>query len=171
MKLRSCAYGVVIIASVTLPAVAATLAHAAECQDLTWSQDRLSKLDVAVASEQDAVKRRGPAGQIALWPQDQVSEVNAAIASLEQDVATRRGDAAAKGAALLNEVRSSRDAYQVKLQQLATHMMAAAEAAGARPSAEEDANAFWSKVDAYLDAVNADIPTRQAAMQTRFMGD
>jgi hypothetical protein len=171
MKLRLCAYGVAILASVTLPAVAATLAHAAECQDLTWPQDRLSKFDVAVASEQDAVKRQGPARQAAHWPQDQVSEVNAAIASLEQDVATRRGDAAAKGAAVLNEVRAGRDAYRIKLQQLATHMMAAAEAADARQSPEEAANAFWAKVDAYLDAVNADIPARQAATQTRFMGN
>jgi hypothetical protein len=171
MKLRLCAYGVAILASITLAAVAATLAHAAECQDLTWSQDRLSKFDVAVASEQDAVKRQGPAKQAAHWPQDQVSEVNAAIASLEQDVASRSGDAAAKGAAVLNDVRASRDAYRIKLQQLATHMMAAAEAAEARQSPEVAANAFWSKVDAYLDAVNADIPTRQAATQTRFMGD
>jgi hypothetical protein len=171
MKLRLCAYGVAILASVTLAAVAATLAHAAECQDLTWSQDRLSNFDVAVASEQDAVKRQDPARQAAHWPQDQVSEVNAAIASLEQDVATRRGDAATKGEAVLNEVRTSRDAYRVKLQQLATHMMAAAEAAESRQSPEEAANAFWAKVNAYFDAVNADISTRQAATQTRFMGD
>lgn len=171
MKLRLCAYGVAILASVTLPAVAATLAHAADCQDLTWSQDRLSKFDTAVASEQDAIKRQGPARQAMRWPQDQASEVDAAIASLEQDIATRKGDTAAKGKAKLNEVRASRDAYQVKLRQLATYMMAAAEAAETRQPSEEATNAFWAKVDAYLDAVNADNPTRQAAMQTRFLGN
>jgi hypothetical protein len=171
VKFRLCAYGLAILASVTLPAVAATLAHAADCQDLTWSQDRLAKFDTAVASEQDAVKRQGLARQAMRWPQDQASEVDAAIASLEQDVATRKGDAAARGNAVLNEVRASRDAYQVKLRQLATHVMADAQAAEVRQSPEEGANAFWDKVNAYLDAVNADISTRQAATQTRFMGN
>jgi hypothetical protein len=170
MKLRLGAYGLAILASVTLPAVAATLAHAADCQDLTWSQDRLSKLDAAVASEQDAVKRQGPARQAMRWPQDQASEVDGAIASLEQDVASRGGDAAAKGEAVLKEIRASRDAYRVKLTQLATNVMADAQAADSRQSLQE-ANAFWGKVNAYLDAVNADIPARQAATQTRFMGN
>ena len=163
MRFRLCAYRLAILASVTLPAVAITSAYAADCQDLSWSKDRLSKFDAAVASELDAVKRQGLA-------QVQPSEIDAAIASLEQDVATRRGDAAVKGEAVLKEIKASRDAYRAKLGQSATHVMSAA-AANASPSPADGTNAFWIKVDAYLDAVNADISTRQAATQTRFIGD
>jgi hypothetical protein len=161
MQLRSCAYSLAILASVTLPAVAVTSAHAANCEDLSWSKDQLSKFDAAMASEHGAT-RQSTASQI--------SEIDAAIASLEQDVSTRKGEAAAKGEAMLKQLRAGRDAYQVKLDQPATRVMSAA-TADTGQSADQTANALWDKVDAYLDAVNADISTREAATQTRFMGD
>ena len=160
MTIRSYAYRVAILASVTLPAVAATSAQAAECQAPGWSKDRLAKFDAAVASE-----RQSAATQIT-----QASQIDAAIAALDQDVATRTGDAGAKGQAVLKEIRAGRDAYQAKLAQRTSQMMSAA-AANASPSPAGNADALWNKVDAYLDAVNADISTRQAAMQTRFVGD
>jgi hypothetical protein len=163
MKLRSYAYGAAILASVALPVIATTFAQAADCQDLSWSKDQLSKLDAVIAAEQGDVKRQGPVMQAA--------EVDAAIASLEQDLATRKDDGAAKGQAVLNEIRANRDAYQAKLTQLATNATADAQVTDSRPSPQEAANTFWGKVNAYLDAVNADLPTRQAATQTRFMGN
>ena len=168
MKLRSCAYGPAILTSVILLAVPAT-AHAADCQDLTWSHDRLAKFDAVIASlERDAVKREGPATQAT---KDQVAELDAAIASLEQDVATHEADFRTRGEAVLNEVRASRDAYRAKLRQPAPHLIATAQAAEAGQSPEEAANAFWAKVNAYFDAVNADIAARQAATQTKFRGN
>jgi hypothetical protein len=164
MSFRLCAFRLAVLASVTLPAVIATTARAAECQDLTWSKERLSKLDAAIASGQDAVKEQGSASQI------RIAEIDAAIASLEQDVATRKGDAAAKGEALLKDIRSARDAYRAESRQQGTRVMSAAAADAGQPSAVST-SALWSKVDAYLDAVNADLPARQAATQARFAGD
>jgi hypothetical protein len=165
MKLRSRANALAILASVTLPVVAATATHAADSQDLTWSKDRLSKFDAAIASEQDTATHQGAASQ------GQAFEIDAAIASLEQDFATRRGDGAARGQTVLNEIRATRDSYRAKLSQLATNARADARAADSRQSPREASNAFWSKVNAYLDTVGADLATRQAAMQTRFLGN
>jgi len=161
MQLRSCAYGLAIFASLALPAIASSSAYSAECQDLSWSKDQLSKFDAAVASEQGATK------QIAAT---KPSEIDAAIASLEQDLSTRKGEAAAKGETMLKEIRAGRDAYQVRRNQPATRVMSAATADAGR-SADETASALWAKVDAYLDAVNADISTRQAATQAKFLGN
>jgi len=178
MKPRLCTYGVAILAYVVLLPLPVTLAQvlgsqpSPDCQDPPhWSQDRLSKFNVAIASlEQDVAERRAHTKQTIYWS-NQLSEFEAAMASLEQDVATRKADTATKGEAVLNELRASRDAYRVKLTQAATNMTTGAQAADARQSPDEAANAFWAKVNAYLDAVNADIATRQAAMQTKFMGD
>lgn len=161
MQLRSCTYGFAILASLVLPAITASSAHSAECQDLSWPQDRLSKFDAAIASAPGAARQH---------PASQISEIDAAIASLEQDLSTRKAGAAGKGEALLKQLRAARDAYSVKLDQSATRVMSAA-AADAGQLPDQTANALWDKVNAYLDAVNADISTRQAAMQTRFMGD
>jgi hypothetical protein len=174
MKSRLCCYGLAIIACVALFPIPATWAQAlgsqngSGCQDdpPRWSQDRLAKFDVAIASvEQDVAKRQAPR-QAMHWSQNQLSEFDAAIASLQQDVGTRPASARGKAEALLNELRDRRDAYRVQVREAAANMTA-----GARKSLDEAANAFWAKVDAYLDAVNAEIATRQAAMQTRFMGD
>jgi len=162
MQLRSCAYSLAILASVTLPAVAVTSAYAANCEDLSWSKDRLSKFEAAVASEQDAARKQGPARQ--------VSEIDSAIASLEQDVATRKGEAASKGEAVLKELRAGRDAYRAKLTQPVTRVVSTA-TADAGQSTDESTTALWDKVNAYLDAVGADLSTRQAATQVRFLGN
>ncbi len=159
MKLRSYAYGAAMLASLALPVIATTSAHAAECQDLTWSKDQLSKLDAAIASEQQVASKQGRARQ--------ASDIDAAIASLEQDIGSRKGDAATKGQAVLNEIRAGR----TKLDQLAANMMANAQAADPRQSHDEGSNALWTRVNAYLDAVGADISARQAANQTRFLGN
>lgn len=167
---RSCVYGLATIALIAPLTVAATLAHAAECQDLAWSRDRLSKFDSSIASlEQDAVKRQGSAMQ-ATVSLHQLSEFDAAIGSLEQDVAARKGDAAVKGKAILDELRASRDAYRAKFGQQ-THIIRAAQAAESGQPSEEAANAFWGKVNTYLDAVDADVATRQAATQVLFVGN
>lgn len=179
MKLRSCTYGLAILACAALLPVPATLAQVAgsdlrtDCQDPPrWSQDRLAKFNVAIASvEQDVAKRENPARQEIRWSRDQLSDFDAAIASLQQDLATRHASARGKAEAALNELRDRRDAYRVKVRDTATNMTTAAQAADAGKSLDEAANAFWAKVDAYLDAVNADVGTRQAAMQTRFMGE
>ncbi len=159
-------YGLAILASAAFVAIPAILAQAAECQATdNWSQDRLAKFDVALAkAEQDG---QAPASQLNQAP----SEVDAAIASLEQDIATRKGDAAAKGEAALKELRASRDAYRAAPKRSAHPIIRAAGAAEARQSSEEATPAFWTKVNAYLDAVDADVATRQAAMQTRFIGN
>ena len=73
----------------------------------------------------------------------------------------------AKAEALLNEVRDRRDAYRVKVRDITT----SAQAAAAGKSLDEAASAFWAEVDAYLDAIHADIGIRQAAMQTRYLGN
>ena len=165
MKLRPCTYGLTMLACVSFVAIPAALARAADCQDLTWSKDRLSKFDVALAKEQGAAKQGATATPAS---QNGSSEFDAAIASLEQDLATRRGDAAVKGEAVLRQIRATRDAYRATLRQPAIHITRAAQATDAP---EESANAFWSKVNEYLDAVNADVATRQAAMQTQFVGN
>ena len=162
MKHRLRALSLALVASVSLPTAAVTLAHAASCEDLAWSKDQLSKFDAAVASGQAATKKQGPASQ--------VSEIDAAIASLEQDVATRNGDAAAKGEAVLKELRAGRDAYRAKLTQAVTQVVSAA-TADVGQSPDVSANVLWDKVNAYLDAVGADLSTRQAATQTRFLGE
>lgn len=161
MQLRSCAYRFAFLASIMLPSIAVTAAHATDCQNLAWSNDQLSKFDVAIVSERDAAKKQGAARQ--------PLEIDAAIASLEQDAATRKGDAAAKGEAVLKELRAGRDAYRAKLAPV-TEVLSAATADVAR-SPEASTNALWDKVNAYLDAVNADVATRQAAMQTKFLGE
>jgi hypothetical protein len=161
MKLRSRANAFAILASVA----AATLAHAADGQDQTWSKDRLSKFDAAIVSEQDAAKRQGATSP------GQALEIDTAVADLEQDLATRKGDGAARGQVVLNEIRATRDAYRAKLRQLAANATADAQAADSRQSPKAASNTFWSQVDAYLDAVDADIATRQAATQTRFLGN
>jgi|GEM_PF-6775489 len=156
MKLRSYAYGVAVLAAGALGS--ASLA-AAECQDLTWSKDQLSKLDAAIVAEQNAANKQARVRQ--------ASDIDAAIASLEQDIGSRKGDAAAKGQAVLNEIRASR----AKGDQLAANMMANAQAADSRRSPDEASSALWTKVNAYLDAVGADVSTRQAANQARFLGN
>ena len=44
-----------------------------------------------------------------------------------------------------------------------------AQVVDARKSFDEAANAFRAKVGDYLDAVNADVATRQTVMQAQFM--
>ena len=178
MKLRSGTYGLAILACVALLPIPATLAQVAGsdppgCQDPPrWSQDRLAKFNVALASvEQDVAKRETPARQEIHWSRDQLSDFDAAIASLQQDVAARQGNARGKAEAALNALRDRRDAYRVKARDAATNMTTGAQAGDAGKSLDLAANAFWAEVDAYLDAVNADIATRQAAMQTRFVGE
>jgi hypothetical protein len=154
---------------VALLAIPATLAQAADCQDLNWSQDRLSKFKVAIASlEQDAVSSQAPAGQAIYWSQKHLADFDAAIASLEQDIRTRKADAAGKAEAALNDIRVIRDGYRVRHK---TNLVTTAQAGEAPQLTEEAANAFWAKVNAYLDVVKADLATRQAAMQTRFLGE
>lgn len=156
MRLQSSAFGLAILASLA----AITPAPAADCQDLSWSKDRLSKFDAAT-SAQDTTRQS---------KQDQISEIDAAVASLEQDIAGRKGDAAAKGATILNEVRAGRDAYRIKLGQQGARMLSAA-TADAGSSRDDSSTALWRKVNAYLDAVDADIAVRQAATQTKFLGN
>jgi hypothetical protein len=163
MRIRSRAYRPALLASVALPALIAASAHAAECQNLTWSKDQLAKFDTVLASGQDAAGHRNPQAI-------QNTEIDAAIASLEQDLATRKGDTAAKGEAALKELRAARDADRARAKQPAVHIMSTA-AADVSRSPGDSANALWVKVDTYLDAVNADVSTRQAAAQTRFIGN
>jgi hypothetical protein len=158
MRFQSSAFGLAILA--TLAAI--TPAPAADCQDLSWSKDRLAKFDAAVTSAQDTPRQS--------TKQDQVAEIDAAIASLEQDITGRKGDAAARGTAILNEIRSGRDAYRIKLEQPGARMLSAA-TAEAGPLRDETPTAVWHKVNAYLDAVDADIAVRQAATQTKFVGN
>lgn len=160
MTLRSYAHRVAILAAAALLAGSASSAVAGDCQDLAWSKDQLSKFDAAIAS--DAVRHPASATQ--------VSEIDAAIASLEQDLASRKGEAAARGQVALNDIRAARDASRSMLPQLAAAASTAG-AQGADSRQPREAAAFWGKVNAYLDAVNADIPTRQAANQTRFLGN
>ncbi len=165
MKLRSCACGPAVLASVMLLAVPMTSVKAADCQDLVWPRDRLSKFDAAIASlAQNAVDL--PAAQAM---QDQIAEFDAVIASLEQDIVTHEVDSRIKGEAVLKEIRASRDAYHAKFR--LPHLIATALAADAPQSPEEAANIFWTRVNVYFDVVNADIATRQAATQTRFRGN
>jgi hypothetical protein len=159
MKRHLRAYSFVIFASVTLSAAAA---FAGNCEDLAWSKDRLSTFDAAVASGPEAAKKPALVKQ--------ASEIDAAIASLEQDIASRKGDAAAKGEAVLKDLRAGRDAYRAKLTQPVTQVMSAA-TADAGHAADETATALWDKVDAYLDAVGADLSSRQAAALSRFVGN
>jgi len=174
MKLRSGTYGLAILACVALLPIPATLAQVAgtDCKDPPpWSQDRLAKFNVAIASlEQDVAKSASPARQELHWSRDQLSDFDAAIASLQQDIATRQGTARGKAEVVLNEVRDRRDAYRVRVREAAANLTGA-QAADAGKSLDQAANAFWAEVDAYLNAVHADIDTRQAAMQTRFVGE
>lgn len=168
---RAYAYGLVVSGMLLLSA-SLGLAQAADCQDqgIRWSQDHLSKFDAAIGAwEQDFAKRHGSITQALHWAGDQLSEFEAAIASLERDVATRAADVRAKGEALLKEIRASRDAHRAEVKRLS--VVRSAQAADASQSPEQISNAFWTKVNAYLDAVNADIATRQAAMQSRFVGN
>jgi len=168
MKIRLCCYGPAIGACLALFPVPATWAldlasqNGAGCQDdpPRWSQERLAKFDVALADvEQDVAARQAPRRETH-WSRNQLSEFDAAIASLQQDVATRPAGVRGKAEALLNELRDRHDAYRMLVREATTGN-----------SLDEAANAFWAKVDAYLNAVNADIATRQAAMQTRFAGE
>jgi hypothetical protein len=160
MRSRSYTFGLAVLACST---VTLTSARAAECQDLSWSKDRLSKFDAAITSAADITKRRAIA-------QHEPHALNAAVASLEQDIAGRNGDAAAKGMTILNEIRASRDAYRTKLGQPVSRMMSAV-TADAGPSRDEAPVAVWQKINAYLDAVDADVATRQAATQAKFVGN
>ena len=155
MKLRSCTYGLAILVSVALLAIPATLAQAAEAQDLRWSQDRLSKLNAAIASwEQDFAKR-----QVRQALEDRLSRFNVAIAVLEQDVAKQDVDSRAKAQPALKALQDTRDAFRAKVKEPQANMT----------DDQVAANAFRAGVDVYLDAVNADIHTRQAVMHTQFI--
>jgi hypothetical protein len=174
MKLRLCTYSLAILACAALLPIPATLAQVAGsdsnpgCQDPPrWSQDRLAKFNVALATvEQDVAKRESPARQEIHWSRDQLSDFDAAIASLQQDLATRQGNVRGKAEAVLNELRDRRDGYRVEIREAAANSTV-----GTQAGDDKAANAFWNDVDAYLDAVHADVATRQAAMQTRFMGN
>ena len=48
-------------------------------------------------------------------------------------------------------------------------VLSAVQSADGRTALDDAANAFWAKVSAYLDVVNADIATRQAVMQPEFL--
>ncbi len=155
MKLRSCTYGLAILASVSLLAIPATLAQVAQSQDLSWSQDRLSKLNAAIASwEQDFAKQ-----QVRQALEDRLSRFNAAIASLEQDVAKQNVASRAKAEAALKALQDTRDAFRAKVKEPQANMT----------DDQVAANAFRAGLDVYLDAVNADIETRQAVMQPQFV--
>ena len=155
MKLRSCTYGLAILASVALLAIPATLAQAAESQDLHWSQDRLSKLNAAIASwEQDFAKQ-----QVRQALEDRLSRFNAAIASLEQDVAKQDLASRAKAEAALKGLQDTRDAFRAKIKEPQANMT----------DDQVAANAFRVRLEVYLDAVNADKDTRQAVMQHQFV--
>ena len=162
MRFRSTVSRLVILVSVTFPSLAVTVAHAADCQNLSWSNDQLSKFDAAIASGQHAARREGAARQSL--------EIDAAIASLEQDITTRTGEAATRGQAALKDIHAARDAFRTRLGQPLNQVVSAATADAGQRS-DETANTLWTKVNAYLDAVNADISARQAATQTRFMGN
>jgi hypothetical protein len=155
VKLRSCTYGLAILASVALLAIPATLAQAAESQDLHWSQDRISKLNAALASwQQDFAKQ-----QVRQALEDRLSRFNAAIASLEQDVAKQNVASRAKAEAALKALQDTRDAFRAKVKEPQASMT----------DDQVAASAFRAGLNVYLDAVNADIETRQAVMQPQFV--
>jgi len=156
MKPRSRTYGLAIIAFFAFLAIPAALAQATECQDLRWSQDQLSKFDTTIASLQQDAAKQLPAARQAL--EDRLSKFNAAIASLEQDFAKQRTAARAEAEAALKELKDVRDAFRAKVKEAQANMT----------DGQVAANAFRARVDAYLDAVKADIDTRQAVMQTQF---
>jgi hypothetical protein len=131
------------------------LAQVAQSQDLSWSQDRLSKLNAAIASwEQDFAKQ-----QVRQALEDRLSRFNAAIASLEQDVAKQNVASRAKAEAALKALQDTRDAFRAKVKEPQANMT----------DDQVAANAFRAGLDVYLDAVNADIETRQAVMQPQFV--
>jgi len=174
MKLRSCTCSLAILACVALLRVSPALAQVSgaqarsDCQDQpSWSQERLAKFDAALASFEQDVAKRQAVTQAIYWAQDRLTDFDAAIANLEQDIAALHANARAKAETLLNDVRDRRDAYRVKVRDITT----SAQAAAAGKSLDEAANAFWTEVDAYLDAIHADIGIQQAAMQTRYLGN
>ncbi|HVO94436.1 MAG TPA: hypothetical protein VMT22_16425 [Terriglobales bacterium] len=180
MKLRLCTYGFAILANVALFPTLAALAQtsglqdraSADCQDqLKWSQNQLSKFDAVIASwEQDAAKRQDPPRQAIHWAQNRLSELDAAIAVLDQDAAKRKADAHAKAEAALKDLREKRDAFRAMVKDAVDNIITwkNAQAADASKSLSQAADAFQAKVGVYLDAVNADIETRQAVMQAQF---
>jgi TolA-binding protein len=155
MKLATRAYGFATLASVAFFAISASLAQAAESQDPRWSQDQLSKLNAALASwEQDFAKE-----QVRRALEDRLSRFNAAIASLEQDVAKQNVASRTKAAAALKTLRDTRDALQAKVKGAQADMM----------DDQVAAIAFRAGLEAYLDAVNADVETRHVVMHPQFV--
>jgi len=172
MKLGSYTYSFTTLAAFALLMMPPTLARAADCQDSpNWSQAQLSKFDTVIAGwKQDLAKYQDPARQALRWSQDRISQLDAAIATLEQDIATRQTAIRSKAEAVLKELRDRRDSYRAKVKDSLANIATwtDAQVAEARKSLDDAANAFQSKVDTYLDAVNADIETRQALMQVQF---
>ena len=152
MKFRSCTYGLAILASVSLLAIPAQVAKS---EDLRWSQDRLSTLNAAIAGwEQDFSKQ-----QVRQALEDRLSRFNAAIAGLEQDAAKLNVAFRAKAEAALKALQDTRDAFRAKIKEPGANMR----------DDQVAANAFRAELDVYLDAVHADIETRQAVMQHQFV--
>ena len=146
MTLRSWAFGISILVQATLLATPATHAQGS-------ASDQLS-----------------PGRQAIQWSQDRLSEFDAAIARMEQDLEKRKADDRAKGDAALKDLRAQRDAYRAKVNEAASNAKTWTETqvADAGKSLEDASDKFQAQLGEYLDAVNADVVARRAALEAEF---
>ena len=78
---------------------------------------------------------------------------------MEQDVAKQNVASRAKAEAALKALQDTRDAFRAKVKEPQASMT----------DDQVAASAFRAGLNVYLDAVNADIETRQAVMQPQFV--
>lgn len=104
------------------------------------------------------------------WSQARLAELDAAIAVLEQDLAKRKGDAHAKAATALQELKAKRDAYQAEAAEAAAQARSRSEQELAQ--ARRSLDASWTKAqetkDHYLVVAKTDLATRQELLQAEF---
>lgn len=149
MKYWSLALGLAILTQITLLTVPSAFAQAP-------TSPPAAKPDEASAARQ-AIQ----------WSHDRLSELDATIGALERNAAQRKTEARAKAEAALKELRETRDAYRVKAKEAAANARTWTDAkvAEARKSLDESWTSFQTKVDEYLDAVEADLETRKAILE------